>query len=110
MALGAWDKDAFPNVHRPPLIEYTLPISSADVERSFLLIKRIKTCTGSTVSEKRFSDLPVIAMHYPEIFEVNEICEAPILLFQAPLVEKLDKLQILYYAFTTLLKSPECCK
>ena len=62
LALGACDVDAFPNIHRLLLIACTLPISSAEAERSFSLMKRIKTCTRSTMSEERFSDLAVIAM------------------------------------------------
>ena len=76
LALGAGDVDTFPNIHRFPLLACTLPISSAEAERSYWLMKRIKTCTRSRMSEERFSDLAVIAMHYPERFEVNEICEA----------------------------------
>ena len=76
LALGACDVDVFPNIHRLLLIACTLPISSAEAERSFSLMKRIKTCTRSMMSEERFSDLAVIAMHYPERFSVNEICEA----------------------------------
>jgi len=92
LALGACDEDAFPNIHRLLLIACTLPISSAEAERSFSLMKRIKTCTRSTMSEERFSDLAVIAMHYPERFEVDEICEAfvkahPRRLFQATLFD-----------------------
>ena len=26
--------------------------------------------------EERFSDLAIVAVHYPERFEVNEICDA----------------------------------
>ena len=70
-------------------VAVSLLISSPDVERSFLLMKRNKTCTTSTVSEERFSDLPVIAMHYPEIlFEIDKICKASRLLFQATLFDQ----------------------
>ena len=90
LALGACDEDTF---HRLLLIACTLPISSAEAERSFSLMKRIKTCTRSTMSEERFSDLAVIAMHYPERFEVDEICDAfekahPRRLFQATLFDR----------------------
>ena len=71
LALGACDVDAFPNMHHLLPIACSLPISSAEAERSFSLMKRIKTCTRSTMSEERFSDLAVIAMHYPERFEVE---------------------------------------
>ena len=77
LALGACDVDAFPNIHRLLLlIACSLPISSTGAERSFSLMKRIKTCTRSTMSEERISDLAVIAMPYPEKFEVDQICEA----------------------------------
>ena len=44
------------------------------------------------MSEERFSDLAVIAMRYPERFEVDEICEVfvkahPRRLFQATLFD-----------------------
>ena len=92
LALCAIDEDTFPNIHRLLLIACTLPISSAEAERSFSLMKRIKTCTRSTMSEERFSDLAVITMHYPERFEVDEICDAfvkahPRRLFQATLFD-----------------------
>ena len=38
LALGACDKDAFPNIHRLLLIACTLPISSVEAERSFSLM------------------------------------------------------------------------
>ena len=74
------------------LITCTLPISSAEAERSFSLTKRIKTCTRSTMCEECFSNLAIIAVHYPERFEVDEICEAfvkahPKRLFQATLFD-----------------------
>lgn len=66
LALGACDEDTFPNIHRLLLIACTLPISR--------------------------SDLAVIARHYPERFEVDEICDAfvkahPRRLFQATLFD-----------------------
>ena len=39
-------------------------------------MKWMKTCTRSTISEGRFSDLAITAVHYPERLEVDEICEA----------------------------------
>ena len=43
--------------------------------------------------KERFSNLAVIAMHYPEIFELDKMCEAfvkahPRRLFQTTLFEK----------------------
>ncbi|KAL5514919.1 hypothetical protein EMCRGX_G000003 [Ephydatia muelleri] len=87
-ALSACDIDSFPNVHRLLLIGCTLPISSAEAERSFSLMKRIKTCTRSIMTEQRLSDLAIIAVHYSERIPVEEVCKAfiqehPRRLFQA---------------------------
>jgi len=40
LALGACDVDAFPNIHRLLVIACTLPISSAEAERSFSPMKK----------------------------------------------------------------------
>ena len=77
---SACDIDSFPNVHRLLLIGCTLPISSAEAERSFSLMKRIKTCTRSIMTEQRLSDLAIIAVHYSERIPVH-----PRRLFQASL-------------------------
>ena len=56
-------------------------------------MKRIKTCTRTAMCEERFPDLAIIAVHYPERFEVDEMCEAfvkahPRRLFQATLFDE----------------------
>ena len=79
LAFGVCNEYTFPDIHRLLLIACPLPISSAEAERSFSLMKRIKTFTRLTMSEEyeeRSLDLAVIAMHYPGRFEVDEICEA----------------------------------
>ena len=82
-ALSACDIDSFPNVHRLLLIGCTLPISSAEAERSFSLMKRIKTCTRSIMTEQRLSDLAIIAVHYSERIpscsskNIQEDCSKP---------------------------------
>ena len=79
LVLGAWDEDAFPNIYRLLAMACTLPITSAEPERSFSL-----TCSRSTMPEERFSDLAVIATHYSERFEVEA---HPRRLFQASLFD-----------------------
>jgi hypothetical protein len=76
LALGACDKDSYPNIHRLLVIACTLPISSAEAEQSFSLFKRIKTYLRFTMSSERLSDLSVIAMHYGERVPVDEVCQA----------------------------------
>ena len=76
LALGSCDSDSFPNIHRLLIISCTLPITSAEAERSFSLLRRIKTCVRSTMAEERMSDLGVIAMHYNERISVDDVCVA----------------------------------
>ena len=75
-ALSACDRDSFPNIHHLLLIACILPISSAEAERSFSLMKWIKTCTKSIMTEQRLSDLVIIVMHFCERISVEEVCKA----------------------------------
>ena len=68
------DADAFPNIYHLLFIACTLPITSAEAERSFSLMRRLKTYARSTMSEERLSDLAVIAMHYKEKISTDYIC------------------------------------
>ena len=56
-ALGAY---IVPIIQRLLLIVCTLPISSAEAERSFSLMRH----TRSITTEQRLSDLAIIALHY----------------------------------------------
>ena len=64
------------DIHCLLVIACTLPITSAEAERSFLLLRRIKTYTRSTLAEQHFSDLGVIAMNYGERVQVDDVCHA----------------------------------
>ena len=90
LALGSCDADSFPNIHCLLVIACTLPINSADAERSFSLLRRIKTYTRSTLASEHLSDLAVISMHYSDRIPVDELVHAfiqahPRRLFQATL-------------------------
>ena len=90
LALGSCDVDAFPNIHRLLVIACTLPITSAEAERSFSLVRRIKTYTRSMLASEHLSDLAVMSMHYSERISVDEILQAfiqahPRRIFQATL-------------------------
>ncbi len=76
LALGSCDSDSFPNIHQLLLISCILPITSAEAECSFSLLRIIKTCLRSTMAEERMSDLGVIAMHYSERISVVDVCLA----------------------------------
>ena len=55
------------------IIGCTLPITSAEAERTFSLMRRIKTFARSTMCEERFADLGVIAMNYGERITVDDV-------------------------------------
>ena len=74
MALGACDSRLYPNVHRLLLIACTLPITSAEAETSYFLLRRLKTYTRSTMAEERLAHLSVIAMHYKDRLLADEVC------------------------------------
>lgn len=46
LALGSCDVDSFPNIHCLLVIGCTLPITSAEAERSFSLLRRMKLIQG----------------------------------------------------------------
>ena len=76
LSLTACDSHSFPNIHRLLIIGCTLPITSAEAERTFSLMRRIKTFARSTMCEERFADLGVIAMNYGERITVDDVARA----------------------------------
>ena len=65
-----------PNIYNLLVIGCTLPVNSAEAERSFSLLRRIKTYLRSTMTEERMSDLAVIAMNYNIRIPVADVCKA----------------------------------
>ena len=91
LSLGACDIDSFPNIHRLLVIASTLPITSAEAELSFSLMRRIKIYDRSVLTEEHLSDQVVIVMHYSERIPIEEIYHAfvqsnPRRLFQASML------------------------
>ena len=52
---------AFPNLYRFIQLVLTLPMSSADAERSFFCLKRVKTYLRSTMSQQRLNNLSLLS-------------------------------------------------
>ena len=74
ITLRACNSRLYPNIHRLLLIACRLPITSAEAERSFSLLRRLKTYERSTMAEERLAHLSVIAMHYKDRIPVDEVC------------------------------------
>ena len=72
-ALASCDAESYRNIYNLLIIGCTLPITSAEAERTFSLLRRVKTYTRSTLAEDHFSDLAVIAMHYKERIPTEEV-------------------------------------
>ena len=62
--LGYADEDCFPNIRILLILGCTLPITSAEAERSFSLLGRLKTHLRSRMTEARLSSLALMSMHY----------------------------------------------
>ena len=55
--------ELYPNIHRAVTVLLTMPVTSANTERSFSTLKRIKTYLRSTMVENRLNGLSL--MHCP---------------------------------------------
>ena len=65
----AADEDRFPNIKALLRIGCTLPVGSADAERSFSCLRRLKTYLKNRMGEDRLSSLALMNIHHE--FEVN---------------------------------------
>ena len=65
----AADEDRFPNIKALLRICCTLPVGSADAERSFSCLRRLKTYLRNRMGEDRLSSLALMNIHHE--FEVN---------------------------------------
>ena len=55
-------EDAFPTLLKLLQICLTIPVSTAECERSFSAMKRIKTYLRTTMSDERLSDLAILSI------------------------------------------------
>ena len=62
-ALKACDKRRFPDVKRLRRILCTLPLTSAECERTFNCMRRLKSYLRSTMKAERFNGLALLATH-----------------------------------------------
>ena len=53
----------YPNLTRLLQVLITLPVSNAEAERSFSVLKRLKTDLRSTIGQERLNSLALLAVH-----------------------------------------------
>ena len=67
------DEDMYPNIRVLLTIGCTLPVSSAEAERSFSGLRRIKSYRRNRKSDERSSGLALIHLHHDLDIDVDEI-------------------------------------
>ena len=71
--LAACDREFFHNIHTLIRILCTLPITSAECERSFSTLRRLKTYLRSTMSSERESGLALMNINYHRDINIEEV-------------------------------------
>ncbi|XP_044170439.1 zinc finger MYM-type protein 1-like [Acropora millepora] len=70
-ALEECNHEFFPNVHKLLRILCTLPITSAECERSFSTLRRLKTYLRATMTSERESGLALMNIHYGRQIDIS---------------------------------------
>jgi len=65
----------FPEVGRLLEVLLTLPVTNAEAERSFSVLRRVKTYLRSTMVEQRLNSLALLAVHRELDIPVDEVIE-----------------------------------
>ena len=74
-ALPHVDKDYFPNIHTLMLIMATIPITSCECERSFSLLRLVKSTSRTTMTEDRLNGLALMKFHQDIKLDPDDIVE-----------------------------------
>ena len=74
-ALPHADKDYFPNIRTLMLIMVTIPITSCECERSFSLLRLVKSTLCTTMTEDRLNGLALMQCHQDIKLDPDEIVE-----------------------------------
>ena len=86
------DPDSFPNIRILLVLACTLPVTSAETERSFSVFRLIKSHLRSQIADTRFSALTLMKIHYSKYIDFPKfadrfIKEHPKRLFKASLFD-----------------------
>ena len=74
-ALKACNERDYPNLKVILRILCTLPVTSCECERSFSLLRRLKTYLRSTMTEERLNGLAMMAIHKNHQFNVEHVID-----------------------------------
>ena len=73
--LQACDPDIFPNIHLLLRIACTIPVTSADNERSNSTLKLVECCLRTTMTTERLSRLALISIQYEKPVDYDAIVQ-----------------------------------
>ena len=73
--LKVTDKMIFPNIYTALKILAALPITTCEAERSISVIRRLKTCMRSTMSQTRLNGLALLNIHRDIEVDPNEVLD-----------------------------------
>lgn len=71
--LDECDKNFYPNIRMLLSVLATLPVSTAEVERSFSSLKRIKSFLRNKMENERLTGLALMTIHYPAPFTAEDV-------------------------------------
>lgn len=63
----------YPNLAKLLQVLITLPVSNAEAERSFSVLKRLKTYLRNTMGQKRLNGLALLAVHNEIETEIDSV-------------------------------------
>ena len=71
--LVCMSKDTFPNIYSALTILATMPVSTANAERSFSTLKRLKTWLRNTMCQSRLTGLALMHLHWNVDVDVERV-------------------------------------
>lgn len=69
------NKALYPAIYAILLVLLTMPVATATVERSFSVLKRVKTYLRSTMNQERLSSLALLHIHREVEIDVNQVID-----------------------------------
>ena len=66
----------YPNIHAIIKVLLTMPVSTASVERSFSVLKRLKTYLRNTMGDDRMSSLALLHIYQDRNINVDNVLQA----------------------------------
>ncbi|CAH1983061.1 unnamed protein product [Acanthoscelides obtectus] len=73
--LDACDKSFYPAIKYLLQVLATLPVSTAELERSFSSLKRIKSYLRNSMNDQRLNGLALLSIHYPAPINSDEVID-----------------------------------